>query len=46
MPPENNLEVSEDLLILYQFEDTNQAIEDSETGKTIKPVILIGEYKE
>lgn len=26
----------------YDFEDINQAIEDSETGKTIKPVLRIG----
>lgn len=34
------------LIKKYKFEDINQAIEDSETGKTIKPVILIGEYKQ
>lgn len=33
------------LIKKYKFEDINQAIEDSESGKTIKPVILIGEYK-
>jgi hypothetical protein len=27
------------------FEDINQAIEDSEKGITIKPIIKIGEYK-
>jgi len=32
------------LIKKYKFEDINQAIEDSENGKTIKPVILIGEY--
>ncbi len=32
------------LIKKYKFEDINQAIEDSESGKTIKPVILIGEY--
>jgi aryl-alcohol dehydrogenase len=26
----------------YDFADINQAIEDSETGKTIKPVLRIG----
>jgi len=29
----------------YAFEDINQAIEDSEKGITIKPIIKIGEYK-
>lgn len=29
----------------YKFEDINQAIADSESGKTIKPVIMIGEYE-
>lgn len=33
------------LIKKYKFEDINQAIEDSESGKTIKPVILIGEYQ-
>jgi aryl-alcohol dehydrogenase len=33
------------LIKTYKFEDINQAIEDSEKGFTIKPVILIGEYK-
>lgn len=33
------------LIRTYKFEDINQAIEDSEKGITIKPVILIGEYK-
>jgi len=33
------------LVKTYPFEAINQAIEDSETGKTIKPVILIGDYK-
>lgn len=32
------------LIKKYKFEDINQAIEDSENGKTIKPVILIGDY--
>ncbi|MBI3233072.1 MAG: NAD(P)-dependent alcohol dehydrogenase [Bacteroidetes bacterium] len=29
----------------YAFEDINQAIEDSEKGRTIKSVLKIGEYK-
>lgn len=33
------------LIKKYKFEDINQAIQDSEEGRTIKPVILIGEYK-
>lgn len=33
------------LVKTYKFEDINQAIQDSETGKTIKPIVLIGEYK-
>ncbi len=33
------------LIKKYAFEDINQAIEDSESGKTIKPVILVGEYE-
>lgn len=33
------------LIKAYSFEDINQAISDSETGKTIKPIIKIGEYK-
>jgi aryl-alcohol dehydrogenase len=32
------------LIKKYKFEDINQAIDDSEHGRTIKPVILIGEY--
>lgn len=34
------------LIKKYSFQDINQAIEDSESGKTIKPVILIGDFKE
>lgn len=33
------------LIKKYRFEDINQAIEDSESGKAIKPVILIGQYE-
>ncbi len=33
------------LIKKYPFEQINQAIIDSETGKTIKPVIEIGKYK-
>lgn len=33
------------LIKKYRFEDINQAIQDSEEGRTIKPVILIGEYE-
>lgn len=33
------------LIKTYPFERINQAIEDSETGITIKPVLLIGNYK-
>lgn len=33
------------LIKKYNFEDINQAIEDSEKGITIKPVIRIGAYK-
>jgi len=33
------------LIKKYPFEEINQAIVDSETGKTIKPVIEIGKYK-
>ncbi|MDR2283667.1 MAG: NAD(P)-dependent alcohol dehydrogenase [Sphingobacterium sp.] len=33
------------LIKTYAFEDINQAIADSETGVTIKPVLLIGDYK-
>jgi len=33
------------LIKTYSFEDINQAVEDSEKGKTIKSVLLIGEYK-
>lgn len=33
------------LIKKYPFEEINQAIIDSETGKTIKPVIEIGKYK-
>jgi Zn-dependent alcohol dehydrogenase len=29
----------------YAFEDINQAIEDSEKGRTIKSVLKIGEYR-
>jgi len=32
------------LIKKYKFEDINQAIEDSEKGRTIKPVIIIGSY--
>lgn len=32
------------LIKKYSFQDINQAIEDSENGKTIKPVILIGNF--
>lgn len=33
------------LIKKYSFEEINFAIVDSETGKTIKPVIEIGKYK-
>lgn len=33
------------LIKKYSFQDINQAIEDSESGKTIKPVILIGDFE-
>jgi len=33
------------LIKKYQFEEINQAVEDSEKGKTIKSVLLIGDYK-
>lgn len=33
------------LIKTYSFENINQAIQDSEKGITIKPVIKIGEYK-
>ncbi|CAM4367847.1 aryl-alcohol dehydrogenase [Pedobacter westerhofensis] len=32
------------LIRQYAFEDINQAVEDSEKGKTIKAVLIIGEY--
>jgi aryl-alcohol dehydrogenase len=32
------------LIKKYSFEDINQAVEDSEKGRTIKSVLLIGEY--
>jgi aryl-alcohol dehydrogenase len=32
------------LIKKYDFEDINEAIEDSEKGKTIKAVLLIGNY--
>jgi len=33
------------LIKKYNFEDINVAVEDSEKGKTIKSVLLIGDYK-
>ncbi|GGH60007.1 aryl-alcohol dehydrogenase [Filimonas zeae] len=33
------------LIKKYAFENINQAVEDSETGKTIKSVLTIGNYK-
>jgi aryl-alcohol dehydrogenase len=33
------------LIKKYAFEDINQAVEDSEKGRTIKSVLLIGNYK-
>ncbi len=32
------------LIKKYAFEDINQAVEDSEKGRTIKSVLKIGEY--
>ncbi|MBS7565482.1 NAD(P)-dependent alcohol dehydrogenase [Mucilaginibacter sp. Bleaf8] len=34
------------LIKKYAFQDINEAVEDSEKGKTIKSVLLIGEYKQ
>ncbi|RYY21968.1 MAG: NAD(P)-dependent alcohol dehydrogenase, partial [Sphingobacteriaceae bacterium] len=33
------------LIKKYAFEDINQAVEDSEKGRTIKSVLLIGDYE-